>query len=332
MMKLETAVPQRIHEVGQRANQEDNTYPDSERMSRVYILCDGMGGHAHGEVASRIVCTTMGEWMETHRKPDDPFGWEQFDKALFAAYDALDAADDIDDGKKMGTTMTFLLFHANGVSAAHIGDSRIYQLRPASGGQPASILFRTRDHSLVNDLVRLGEMTEEEARTAPNRNIITRAMQPHQARRARADLKLLTDVKAGDYFYLCSDGMTEQMDDAELLALITDPGLTDTEKREELVRRTARNKDNHTAFLIRVTEAEGTAAADPDTPPMEVSLCREEAPQRPAPRAMKLPQAIRKQRKADGKHPSLWRILIPVFIAALLLLALAIVKFWTKNT
>ena len=80
---------------------------------------------------------------------------------------------------------------------AHIGDSRVYHLRPGQG-----ILFETRDHSLVNDLIKVGELTPEAAKDFPQKNVITRVMQPNQERRARADIKEITDVRPGDYFFM----------------------------------------------------------------------------------------------------------------------------------
>ena len=254
-MEYIIAKPLSIHELGQRANQEDSLYPVSSALndgSRFFILCDGMGGHESGEVASSTVCETMGSFFSANPM-NGMLTREQFEQALDAAYDALDAKDNPDTEKKMGTTMTFLCLHSGGITAAHIGDSRIYQIRP---GESLPI-FRTRDHSLVNDLIRLGEMTEEEARTSKNRNIITRAMQPSQERRAKADISLLTDVRPEDWFYMCSDGMLEQMEDSEIVSILTDPSRSDEEKRQILIDRTAGNKDNHTAFLIHVLDVKG---------------------------------------------------------------------------
>ena len=109
----------------------------------------------------------------------------------------------------MGTTLTFLAFCTDGVLVAHIGDSRVYQFRRGQG-----VVFRTRDHSLVEDLIAAGELTPDEARTHPRRNIITRAVQPHQESPVRATFRVLTDVRRGDLFLLCSDGVTEQLEDA----------------------------------------------------------------------------------------------------------------------
>ena len=239
--------------MGGRTNQEDFQIPSDDGVtadSRLFILCDGMGGHESGEVASRTVSETMYEWIERHRAQGKQITIDLFNEALAAAYDALDEKDKSTTERKMGTTMTFLMLTDEGAMVAHIGDSRVYQFRP---GQRKP-LFMTRDHSLVNDLIMIGEITEEEAKTAPNRNVITRAIQPHQERRAKADIAMLTDVKSGDWFYMCSDGMLEKMEDDELADILTNEEWTDEKKRQELIDRTKNNRDNHSAFLIHVKE------------------------------------------------------------------------------
>lgn len=243
-----------LQELGQRKNQEDSLFPElgkSTPQNRLFVLCDGMGGHEKGEVASATVCQTLSNTILSQWHTDEPLSDELFQKALDAAYDALDAKDDGEE-RKMGTTMTFLCLHAKGATVAHIGDSRIYQLRPASKKTQASIVFRTQDHSLVNDLVKIGEITEEEAKHHPQKNVITRAMQPCQEHRAKADIDHLTDIQPGDYFFMCSDGMLEQTSDENLLIVITMPKKTDEEKIEMLRNMTDENLDNHTAHLIHI--------------------------------------------------------------------------------
>lgn len=243
-----------IHELGQRQNQEDSLFPalgENKPEDRLFILCDGMGGHDKGEVASAAVCEVISQMLLDGSDLEGPFSDDQFQTALTAAYDALDARDNGEE-KKMGTTMTFLKLHADGATVAHIGDSRIYQLRPAKGEEPARIVFKTWDHSLVNDLIRVGELTEEEAKDFPQKNVITRAMQPCQERRAKADIAHLTDIQTGDYFFMCSDGMLEVTEDENLLFVITNPNRSDEEKIEMLRTITAENKDNHTAHLIHI--------------------------------------------------------------------------------
>lgn len=252
-MKFELT-PYNLQELGQRQNQEDSLFPgigQQTTQDRLFILCDGMGGHEKGEVASATVCETMSKTILSRWNPNEPLSDELLQQAIEDAYDALDAKDNGSE-KKMGTTMTFLCFHANGVTVAHIGDSRVYQLRPAKDELPAYIVFQTRDHSLVNDLIKIGDITEEEAKHHPQKNVITRAMQPCQERRAKADIKHLTDVQDGDYFYMCSDGMLEETSDENLIYIICKKDVSDEQKVEMLRSVTKDNKDNHTAHLIHM--------------------------------------------------------------------------------
>lgn len=251
-----------LQELGQRTNQEDSLFPalgKSTSDDRLFVLCDGMGGHEKGEVASATVCATLSRVILSAWHPGEVLSDELFLQALSAAYDALDAKDNGEE-RKMGTTLTFLCLHASGATVAHIGDSRIYQLRPASKNSPARMVFRTQDHSLVNDLVKIGEITEEEAKHHPQKNVITRAMQPCQEHRAKADIAHLTDILPGDYFYMCSDGMLEEASDENILNIITKPNATDEQKLEMLRNVTEENKDNHTAHLIHIDGVEGVSA------------------------------------------------------------------------
>lgn len=239
-----------IYELGKRANQEDCIYPqDGKDSEGLFIVCDGMGGHEKGEVASATVCEVMSSYIGNHFKDKDEFTKEDFLEALSAAYDALDKKDDGSE-KKMGTTLVFLKFHDGGCLAAHIGDSRIYHVRPSA----KRILYVSRDHSLVNELVALGEMTPEEAKTSKQKNIITRAMQPGQERRSKADIRIIDDIRKGDYFYLCTDGMLEHTEDREILNILCMKDRTDEDKMEIFKKLTEENRDNHSAFLIRVME------------------------------------------------------------------------------
>ena len=240
-----------IQELGRRSNQEDTIYPsiaDTQFVEGLFILCDGMGGHASGELASQLVCATLSEAVFENRREDGFFEMADFNKALNVAYDALDAHD-YEEEKKMGTTLAFARFHKGGCFIAHIGDSRIYHIRPSEH----KCMYVTRDHSLVNDLVELGELTPQEARYSARKNIITRAMQPHQDHRAKADTYNITDLKVDDILFLCSDGMLETIDDQQLLDYLSAP-VSDEEKVREMREATATNQDNHSAILIHLLD------------------------------------------------------------------------------
>ena len=248
-MKVELKQPQAIYELGQRANQEDNIWPKAGQATDkdfFFILCDGMGGHEHGEVASRIVSETLAEYLRTHANPDTVVDDQLLLDALEAAYVELDRADD-EAAKKMGTTLCLLLFHRGGLTTLHIGDSRIYHIRPAAN----KLLYQSKDHSLVYDLYQAGEITYEEMATSPQKNIITRAIQPGKDNRCRPAIVHITDLKPGDYLYICSDGMLEQMDNDALCHLFSSKK-TDEEKRLQLIEATKDNKDNHSAYFVAI--------------------------------------------------------------------------------
>lgn len=257
-MKFEIYCPLCIHELGKRDNQEDTIYPSEGQATetdRVFVLCDGMGGAEHGEVASATVAGAIASSLQKSLSQGKVTPRQMLKLALNVAYDALDAQNTSEEktsAKTMGTTLCVLILHEGGALIAHIGDSRIYHVRPST----RSILTKTRDHSMVRDMIELGEITPEQARSVNYRNIITRAMQPNTDRDP-SQIDETTDVQAGDYFYLCSDGMLEQMDDEQLLEILCASDLSDQQKRDALLKATVDNKDNHSAILIQIKSVEG---------------------------------------------------------------------------
>ena len=256
-MKIEIYQPQAIWELGQRDNQEDSIFPAFGKATdddRLFILCDGMGGHEHGEVASRTVCKAMSNAILSLDKQS--FTDDDLLDALQVVYRQLDSLDN-SHLKKMGTTLCLLYFHSGGVTAAHIGDSRIYHVRPKEN----RILYQSRDHSLVYDLYQAGEISYEEMHTSPQKNIITRAIQPGEENRVRPAIVHIADIQPGDYFYICSDGMLELMSNDELCSLLSADG-SDEKKRMQLIAATSDNKDNHSAYLIHIKEVVSEAGDD----------------------------------------------------------------------
>lgn len=244
--------PQAIWELGKRDNQEDTIYPllgNATTDDRLFIVCDGMGGHEHGEVASGEFTKGLAEFFTRNVSPEKPFSDEVLTDAIAYAYQILDKADD-GNYKKMGTTLTLIYMHRGGVTAAHIGDSRIYHIRPGK-----EILYASRDHSLVFDLYQSGEISFEEMKTYKHKNVITRAVQPGEDNRTHADIIHITDIQDGDYFYLCSDGMLEQMDDDEILQLFSSSESNEV-KRQQLIAATKNNADNHSAYLVQIEKVE----------------------------------------------------------------------------
>ena len=323
-MKYSLYQPQAIHEQGQRRNQEDALYPvcgQATAQSRLYIVCDGMGGHENGEVASQLAATALSKYVEPVIAHGEALDDSVLKAAFTEAYDQMDAATPAGSERSMGTTVTLLALHGAGCTAAHLGDSRIYHIRPQTG----EILYRSRDHSLVQQLYEMGEISYADMKTSSKKNVVTKALLPHEQRHV-PEIMHTTDVQAGDYFLLCSDGLLEQTDDNELVDLLCDPHTDDAAKRARLVSMTANNGDNHSAYLIHVKSveneetdsqqpndeaqfrAQNKALNDPELLGVEVSITqsREEEP----------------QEKPSGKK-MLW-VVVLVAVAV----ALALVAWW----
>ena len=255
-MKISTAVGHSFHQIGERDNQEDSRFPDADRSRKgqmFFVVCDGIGGSERGELASSIVAAHFGKRL-SKMNLNESFGDKQMLEVLDDAYIALDNAAN-DSNRDMGTTLTMLCFHAGGCVMAHIGDSRIYHIRPQQG-----IIYRSYDHSLVNQLLRIGQITPEEAAVFPDTNEIVRSMGPTESdqRRHMATVCYSTDVKEGDYFVLCSDGVLHCVTDEELVELLCSP-LSDEEKVAELANVCASSPDNNTAWVVRIEHVELTA-------------------------------------------------------------------------
>lgn len=172
----------------------------------LFVVADGMGGHAAGEVASEIAVRVLSD-----RAPEHPDS-EELGRAVQAANHAiLKAAHEGRGREGMGTTCTAAMLEGERLIIAQVGDSRAYLLHRGRLQQ------LTRDHSLVADLVEAGQITAEEARVHPQRSVITRALGSDP--RTVADLYEI-NVEAGDRLLLCSDGLSGMVLDADIEATL----------------------------------------------------------------------------------------------------------------
>lgn len=249
-MRISIYPPECLNEIGNRSNQEDSVYPEfgqATDKSRFFMVCDGMGGHEHGEVASQAVCQALADHINSHWDREY-FSDDIFHDALHATMCEINKLDD-DSVRKPGTTMTFLCLHRGGVMGAHIGDSRIYHIRPSE----QRILYKSRDHSLVYDLFLAGEITKDEMSTFNKKNVLTRAILPNMEREPKADVVHITDVLPDDIFILCSDGMLEKINDLELINLLCS-GCNKENSLRKLITKTVDNNDNHSAYIIYIKD------------------------------------------------------------------------------
>ena len=255
-MKISINTPIGFCDLGGRANQEDAIYPELNRLSvdnRVFVVCDGLGGLPCGEVASATVARAIGDCMERIIPSGSPVTEGNIREAVRYAQGKLDEVSRRYAGvESMGTTMTMVALGKSGVLAAHIGDSRIYHIRPVTG----QILYRSSDHSLVNDLFLKGVLTSEETDLSSKKNILVRAMLSSRASQAVPDVAVITDVKPGDYFLLCSDGVWDEMNDDRLMEVLTSTDKDDAAKLADIQAMTHEGKDNRTALLVSVAQVE----------------------------------------------------------------------------
>ena len=227
-----------------RPNNEDALLADSD--AKFCLVADGMGGAAAGETASQIFVQTAGEIFNKQLVTSSQNALDRVHQAFVNANDRiLEHVKDFPQHQGMGCTAEVLAFWENTFVVGHIGDSRTYRLR----GHHLKQL--TRDHSLVQDQIDQGLITLEQARTHSMRNVILRAV----GVRPCLEVDTLSgSATAGDLFMLCSDGLTDMVEDqviASVLALET----TMPEKVEQLITlaKQAGGKDNITVLLASVT-------------------------------------------------------------------------------
>jgi PPM family protein phosphatase len=239
------------HTGRQRRANEDSHYA----RAPLFAVADGMGGAQAGEIASRIAVETIGA--------DAGAGPGDLAKIVQTANERIHELSRSDERRAgMGTTMTVVLVGEEEIHVAHVGDSRAYLWR---GGQLERL---TRDHSLVDELVRQGKLTPEEAQEHPQRSVITRAVGPE----ARVEVDTDTwQAKAGDVFLICSDGLTTMIGEPAIEQILEGaPTLEDAGHQLIDAANDAGGRDNITVVLFRLEEIEAvarerSAAAEQDT-------------------------------------------------------------------
>ena len=234
----------------QRSANEDSLVVDPP----LFAVADGMGGAKAGEVASAVAV----EAVEGATESGEPAEAQLANIVRQANRRIYDLAVADESRRGMGTTLTLAKVHGDEVSLAHVGDSRAYRLRDGKLEQ------LTRDHSLVAELERSGQITPEAAEHHPQRSIITRALGPEP------DVEVDTYTLAGregDVFLICSDGLTSMISDDEVGSILRSAGSLD-EVADELVRAANQSggKDNITVILFRLGEGEAAEATAPATP------------------------------------------------------------------
>ena len=231
-----------------RENQDAYAVQISEDTGfTICVVCDGMGGPGGGKLASRLAVDTFQSTCLANLRRD--MTWEQVREvtafAVASANTAVYERSCAGDGLRgMGTTLVSAILRDGEALVDNVGDSRAYVVRPGEG-----ITRVTRDHSVVERLVQQGNITEEEARSHPHRNLITRALGPD--REAFSD-SYTVSLEPGDCLLLCTDGLTGTVTDQELAREIL-RGTEDNKCLDRLLELAKKQgaPDNVTAVLLR---------------------------------------------------------------------------------
>jgi protein phosphatase len=292
-------------DTGRRRRRNEDNYVVAPPL---FAVADGMGGAQAGEVASRLAASALEAGSS-----DGLRGLEQIDSLIQEANRRIyDRASTDPTATGMGTTMTVALVEGMTVAIGHVGDSRGYLVRNDHMEQ------LTEDHSLVNELLKSGRLSEEEAQVHPQRSVITRAVGTDPA----VDVDGFTiEAEEGDVFLLCSDGLTDMVSDEEILELVHEHRDDLDKAVKALVAAANRGggEDNITAVAFRIS-AEAPVNLE-DTVAMPAIELDEDSPDEPTREQVQDPAASTPP-VADGRRVRL------VLLGLVVLLVAAALVIW----
>ena len=247
-----------VSDVGRkRKGNEDSLFVNPEQ--HLFVVADGMGGHAAGEIASKVAVDAINEFVCLTGGDEEitwPFGLDEnisYDgnrlktAIRYANRKVLEATKEKSEYEGMATTVAAVLVDGDAANLGHVGDSRVYLMRDGE------ITQLTSDHSWVNEQIQSGVISPDQARTHPLRNVVTRALG------GKPDLQVDMQqhkAKAGDILILCSDGLTTMIPDEDIARVVRESG-GDVEKAAQALVASANAKggeDNITVLLIRFDE------------------------------------------------------------------------------
>ena len=238
-----------------RAHNEDRFLIQSE--DDLFVVCDGMGGHASGEIASQLAVDEIGAFFKSSRGDDEVTWPYKADRKLSQAearlsvavrwgnFRVFEKASTAIQLKGMGTTCVSCHFADGEMAIAHVGDSRCYRVRDGAIEQ------MTEDHSLLNDYKKMAVLTPEEEKNFPHKNIIVRALGLKES--------VLVDIQhhrpqVGDVYLMCSDGLSGEVEDPDIERIMRECGQDIESAAHNLIQSACDHggKDNVTTVLARV--------------------------------------------------------------------------------
>lgn len=236
--------------IGQREINEDCVFPNVDipsKLENLFLVCDGVGGLNKGEDASDLCCTQFsGYFTQNNIEISNKSTIDKAVKFVEKKFDSFMTNNP--QSMDMASTITLLHLHKQGATIAHMGDSRVYHFRNGE------ILFKTKDHSVVQDLFDAGVISEEEMHTHRDRNRISRAMRGASVKSYKADTTVLTDIKVDDIFFLCTDGVLESFSDTELKELFASTNEVETINAKIMRKCIDSSRDNFSGYTIKVNK------------------------------------------------------------------------------
>lgn len=242
---MEVAVKTHIGLIRQ-VNEDSAEVIHRENNAMLALVADGMGGHQAGDVASQMSIKKMKQDFDSVELSKNATAWENWLLTTIQESNQFIYQYAIEDEKfrGMGTTIVASLFLNDFFVIAHVGDSRLYRYTVEK------LEAITCDHSLVNELLRSGQITKEEAEIHPQRNVITRALGTEET--VEVEIKTLSYV-GNEYVLLCSDGLSNSVSEEQMSAVLSGQEPVD-EKASKLIELAleAGGEDNITLILIKI--------------------------------------------------------------------------------
>ena len=234
-----------------RVVNQDNIYVSTTpvgNLPNLFVVADGMGGHRAGDYASRYATDAVVESITNNAETD-------IKKIITKAVEDANSlvfkkSEENEDFRGMGTTLVIAAISGDELTVANVGDSRLYLI------EGSIIKQLTQDHSLVAEMVRMGQIDEQEARRRPDKNIITRAIGISDV--IHADF-FKSKVRDNEYVLLCSDGLSNMLEDSEMLSEVT--GSDPIEKKTSMLIDLANQKGGKDNISVIIIEPEDEVGA-----------------------------------------------------------------------
>lgn len=231
-------------EIGKRKNLEDYIFPHLNKATvkdRIFIVCDGVGGENKGEVASKITADTIGEYLNGLIEITEQHFEIAFNKVRQNFHTYIEQHP---VAAKMTTTLTLAVIKDKSILVAWCGDSRVYHIRNNE------IIWKSKDHSLIQHLIDINEISVEEAKSHPNRNIILRSISA-ETTFDKIDMYEINNIQNGDYILLATDGFFEQISDDLLVNSLEYSNLISNKLYLDTCKENT--NDNFSMYLINLS-------------------------------------------------------------------------------